>query len=180
MDLVLDIAWLVLPGGFANMAPVFARRLLPSWTTPVDGGRSWGGARIFGDHKTFRGLVSGTLVGMVVFMAQQALYARFEPLRAVSRMDYAAASWTWGAAMGLGALTGDLIKSFFKRRVGREPGQPWFPFDQLDWMAGTLLVAWPATRFDAPFAALALTLAVAISLIVKFVGFRLGVEDRPF
>ena len=36
------------------------------------------------------------------------------------------------------ALGGDLIKSLFKRQVDIQPGQPWFPFDQCDWLIGVL------------------------------------------
>jgi len=37
-----------------------------------------------------------------------------------------------------GALMGDIIESFFKRRVGRTRGQDWIPFDQLDFILGVL------------------------------------------
>lgn len=67
----------------------------------MDGGRSWDRVRIFGDPKPIRGQVPGT----VVFIAHLATYERFEPLHAVSRMDFATRAWTLGAAMGFGALT---------------------------------------------------------------------------
>lgn len=44
---------------------------------------------------------------------------------------------------GLGALTGDLIKSFFKRRLSVKPGRPFFPFDQLDFVIGALIFLAP-------------------------------------
>ena len=37
-----------------------------------------------------------------------------------------------------GALIGDIIESFFKRRVGIERGKNWIPFDQLDFILGVL------------------------------------------
>ena len=38
-----------------------------------------------------------------------------------------------------GALLGDVIESFFKRRVGKDRGQDWIPFDQLDFLVGALI-----------------------------------------
>ena len=37
-----------------------------------------------------------------------------------------------------GALFGDIIESFFKRRMGRNRGEDWIPFDQLDFILGVL------------------------------------------
>jgi len=37
-----------------------------------------------------------------------------------------------------GALIGDIIKSFFKRRIGKKRGQDWIPFDQIDFILGVL------------------------------------------
>ncbi|MEM3153941.1 MAG: CDP-archaeol synthase, partial [Candidatus Woesearchaeota archaeon] len=44
----------------------------------------------------------------------------------------------WALAAGIGALLGDSIKSFFKRRLGILPGRPWIPFDQVDYAIGAL------------------------------------------
>jgi CDP-2,3-bis-(O-geranylgeranyl)-sn-glycerol synthase len=178
MRTLFEIAWLILPACLANMAPVFTARLLPALKAPVDGGLTFGGVRIFGDHKTIRGLVAGALVGTLVFSMQQVLYERFGVLRELSRFDYAHTSYLLGAALGLGALGGDLVKSFFKRRVGLPPGRPWFPFDQTDWMAGALVVTWQVAHLDAIFAASALAFAVVASLLIKSASYRLGLERR--
>ena len=37
-----------------------------------------------------------------------------------------------------GALGGDVIESFFKRRAGRNRGEDWIPFDQIDFILGVL------------------------------------------
>jgi len=46
---------------------------------PVDLGVSIRGRRVFGAHKTFRGLIAGVVAGAVTFIAQGAL-ARHLPL----------------------------------------------------------------------------------------------------
>src|SRR4051812_27852644 len=53
-----------------------------------------------------------------------------------------------GAWIGLGALSGDLVKSFAKRRRGILPGQAWIPFDQIDWLLGALAFAAPVLRLS--------------------------------
>ena len=59
--------WFFLPAGLANGAPVIANKvpLINKWITPLDFGKTWGGKRIFGSNKTWRGLVVGGLTGGV-------------------------------------------------------------------------------------------------------------------
>jgi CDP-2,3-bis-(O-geranylgeranyl)-sn-glycerol synthase len=131
--------WLLLPAYAANVAPVFAARwrLLESLNRPVDGGRVFLGKPLFGAHKTWRGFVAGALSGAAVVLVQARAYDAWESIRDVSLFDYTTANWARiGLLMGVGALLGDLVKSFFKRRAGVPPGKDWIPFDQLDFVIG--------------------------------------------
>ena len=40
-----------------------------------------------------------------------------------------------------GALCGDIIESFFKRRVGKNRGENWIIFDQLDFILGAVFLS---------------------------------------
>jgi CDP-diglyceride synthetase len=98
----------------ANVAAWAAGRFLPErWRVPLDGGAILpDGARLFGDHKTWGGVITGTLACSAV----SALLQRPMLL---------------GAAFGLLSLAGDCASSFIKRRIGRLPGTE-IPFiDQL-------------------------------------------------
>jgi hypothetical protein len=75
LQLFGEICWFLVPAGFANMAPIFAAKLFPSWKTPVDYGYPVNDVRLFGDHKTIRGLVSGTLIGGITFFSSSAFDA---------------------------------------------------------------------------------------------------------
>ena len=56
----------------------------------------------------------------------------------LSILDYS--NWlSIGFLLGIGAITGDSVKSFFKRRFNIKPGKPWIPFDQTDFIIGALL-----------------------------------------
>lgn len=135
----------MLPAYLANMAPVFAQKLgiLKFLDKPVDGGKTIGGRRIFGDHKTWRGFFVGVVLAVAISWLQYFLY-QFSAFQKISLINYPETHW-WllGFLLGFGALFGDLIKSFFKRRVSIAPGAPWIPFDQLDFVIGALVFAAP-------------------------------------
>lgn len=142
-ELVLKSLYLFLPAYVANMAPVVAKRLnvFPALARPLDGGRRLGGQPLVGPHKTFRGLVVGFAAG-VLTAAGQRFWARGEGfLAALSAPPHEATSpLLWGGALGGGALLGDLVKSFIKRRLGIPPGRRWFPWDQLDLIIGAVVL----------------------------------------
>ncbi len=131
MTSIVDALFFFLPAGIANMSPVFANKipLLNRWSTPIDGGKSWRGQRLLGDHKTWRGFVFGTFVAASAGLLEQHLVH--------SSLPYGAFT---GALLGAGALAGDALESFFKRRRGIASGHGWFPFDQLDYIIGGLVL----------------------------------------
>jgi CDP-2,3-bis-(O-geranylgeranyl)-sn-glycerol synthase len=136
--MILGAIWFFLPAGVANMAAPFAAKLFGM--TPVDFGKSWGKHRIFGDHKTWQGIIAGTVAGALFFLIQKWLY-QFPSIQSMSIIDYSNTTWLLGAALGFGALLGDLVKSFFKRRANVAPGKSWIPFDQLDYIIGGMLLS---------------------------------------
>jgi CDP-2,3-bis-(O-geranylgeranyl)-sn-glycerol synthase len=80
---------------------------------PLDlGRRAPDGERLFGDHKTWRGLLSGSLACAVV-----AQVTGFGALR--------------GCGFGALALAGDALSSLLKRRLHRPPGAEVPGLDQL-------------------------------------------------
>ena len=120
------------------MSPILAEKVFPEWNTPVDLNRTWKNKEIFGPHKTYRGLLSGMMAGFVIFFLQQKFYALSSTVKSISLIDYSTLPTAFGAWLGLCALLGDLLKSFFKRRLTIAPGRPWIPFDEIDWVAGAL------------------------------------------
>ena len=135
MITVLQVLWLFVPAYAANMAPVLVHGHFERLATPIDGGRTLGGKRIFGDHKTWRGLLAGIVAGVIAYELQRVLHGS-GALGNIALIDYAHHPVLPGALMGLGTGVGDALKSFFKRRVGIAPGASWPVFDQLDFFAG--------------------------------------------
>lgn len=150
-----ELVYLLLPMGLANMAPTFFR---PA-ARPIN-------HKIFGNHKTWRGIfvaiLFGGLMGIILFF--------IKPLF----------PWWFGFILGAGAILGDLIKSFFKRCFNIAPGQRWFPFDQLDWVIGGLLAAeifWPVSW---QVWLILLLLGIILHLLTCHIGFWLKVKPTPW
>lgn len=119
----------ILPAYVANAVPVVVSKLVPWTPHPLDGGRNWlDGRRIFGNTKTVEGLVSGILAGSITGFIEQLL-------------GIVEAGLEKGFILSTGAVFGDLLGSFIKRRLGLPPGSPAPILDQLDFLAGALIAA---------------------------------------
>ena len=137
LRLSLQAMYLLLPAYLANMAPVIVMKwgVLKQLAVPIDRGRKLSdGKELFGSHKTWRGFLVAVLAGMLMALIQRALLGvPFFSGLSVLPYDHALLI---GFLMGLGAILGDLAKSFLKRRMGIDPGKPWIPFDQIDFVLG--------------------------------------------
>ncbi len=132
---VLQVCYFFMPAYLANMSPVLVSRWFSALAVPIDGGKTLWGKRILGDHKTWRGLLAGIVMGTLVYELQRLAYAA-EFARDLALIDYSASPLLPGLLLGLGTGVGDAIKSFFKRRIDIAPGKSWFVFDQLDFVVG--------------------------------------------
>jgi CDP-2,3-bis-(O-geranylgeranyl)-sn-glycerol synthase len=140
--IAISAFYLLLPAYFANMAPVVfnKRNWLEFLNRPIDGGRHLNGRPILGPNKTWRGLVSGIILAMVVASIQGCLYEHYG-FNLISLFDYSQplTLLIFGFLAGFGAIFGDAAKSFFKRGIGIKSGKSWPVFDQLDFVIGFLV-----------------------------------------
>lgn len=173
--ILLATLWFFLPAGIANMAPVFVSRwpLLKHWNTPLDRGHSWRGKRLFGDNKTWRGLLAGTIVAALVSVLQQLTW----PMPELALPN----AFLVGAALGFGALAGDAIASFIKRQHDVAAGKGWVPLDQIDYIIGGLLVVYP---FASDFLGigqitLIIMLYTGLHFAFSYIGYVVGLKERP-
>jgi CDP-2,3-bis-(O-geranylgeranyl)-sn-glycerol synthase len=173
---VLQTLWFFVPAYLANMAPVVARGHFGWLDRPLDGGRMWWGTRIFGAHKTWRGLVAGVVVGVAAVWGQRLIYDS-GGLRGLAPIDYTDTTLALGFLLGLGTGVGDAIKSFFKRRVGIAPGGTWLGFDQLDFMVGAYVAALPVHAPPLPVFVLCLPIVMTGTILVTAVSYELGLKE---
>lgn len=174
--ILLKLIWLFGPAGIANMAPPFAALWFPRFNQPMDFGKTFRGKRILGDHKTIRGFVVGVLLAGLFFFLQKFLVNRVEFFQKISLVDYNNLPWYFGFLLGVGALGGDVVKSFFKRQIGIASGKTWFPWDQLDWVLGTVLVLLLFVRITLVDGLFILSLGLILHLIIKAVGYLVRIN----
>jgi len=178
--LALGSFYLILPGAAASIIPVLVRKV-DFLNYPIDLGRQLDGKPIFGPNKTYRGFLFGVLSAIVVSYLQMLLFASSGFIRDISIIDYSEYSFALlGFLMGFGSLFGDLVKSYFKRRLGIGPGVSWFPWDQLDALFGAILFCSPIVF--PPWSAILflLVLIPVIHIIVKHIGFYMGVNKAKW
>lgn len=144
--LIISSLYFMLPAYLANMsAEIFSRIISPKvriLARPIDDNRKWRGQPLFGSHKTWGGLLYASMAGVIIFFIQQKVFV-YSSIKQISLIDYSSTSLLLGFLFGFGAIIGDLIKSFFKRRTNIPPGKPWIPFDQLDFLAGAVIFSLP-------------------------------------
>lgn len=165
--------WFFLPAGIANVAPLFACRLplLKRWNTPIDFGKTWRGKRVFGANKTWRGLLFGTFVAAIIGLIQYRVIT--------NSIESTSFILLTTAALGFGALVGDAIESFFKRQVGVQPGEKWFPFDQIDYIIGGLLVVSPLVSLSLGDVLRIGILYFGLHIVFSYIGYLIGFKKSP-
>lgn len=136
---LLSCLYFFLPAYLANMTPPIAKKMgvLKFLDKPVDFGKKIGEKRILGSHKTWRGVVAGIAVGVFVLIIQTRLYS-FSFIKNLSFFNYQKINpWQFGLLISGGAILGDLINSFIKRRFSVKPGGKFIPFDQTNYVIGS-------------------------------------------
>lgn len=180
-ELVLKSLYFLAPAGLANMVPKLAAHfhILESLNKPIDGGRSYRGQRITGDHKTYRGYVVAVFTGMFFGVLQYLLW-NIEFFRNHSVVNYSNVGYAIliGALLSLGAMVGDSVKSFFKRQAKIAPGKSWFPFDQIDFILGAFLFVLPVFRVEFVFFFFAVGVFVIGHILANIIGYLLGMNEN--
>lgn len=184
LNVVLFAFWFFLPVGVANMAPVLVAKLplLKQFTYPLDFYKTYRGKRVFGDHKTVRGLIAGIILSIATISLQQYLYYLDISLLHLFAFDYLEVvnPFIFGTLAALGALLGDAIESFFKRQINVAPGRSWFPFDQIDFIIGGIVFLYPYFPLSSYiFYLVILTVWFGMHILVSWTGYMLGVKDAP-
>ncbi|MDT7887519.1 MAG: CDP-2,3-bis-(O-geranylgeranyl)-sn-glycerol synthase [Desulfurococcales archaeon] len=112
--LMVKVLFIYFPAMAANGAPVFIKK-----GTPIDLGKTFvDGKRVLGDGKTYEGLLVGIMFGSGV----GAIYTS-----ALGNPAYI----IYSLVSSIGALLGDIIGAFIKRRLGIPRGAPAPLLDQL-------------------------------------------------
>jgi len=174
---LIKIFWFLLPAAIANMSPVLFK-CLPFFNYPIDNGMTFRGKRLFGKNKTFRGVIFATLMAILVVYLQIIFY---DQAVQITLFNYSKINpILLGFLFGFGALFGDLIESFFKRQLEIQSGKSWPPFDQIDWVIGSLIFAAFYISISWEIALTSMVLFGILHPIVNLMGYYLGIKNNKF
>jgi CDP-2,3-bis-(O-geranylgeranyl)-sn-glycerol synthase len=177
LELMVKCFYFMLPAYAANMAPVLARKIR-FLDYPVDFGKKINGKPILGGHKTFRGFFFGILLGVAVAYVQHR-FSSAGLFAGISIVNYD--KWlVLGLLLGSGALAGDAIKSFFKRRAGIEPGARFVPFDQIDFVVGALAFAMLSFEISLEVFFVTIILSFLLHIMTNHIAFYFKIRNEKW
>lgn len=174
-DTIIQALYFMFPAYLGTIAPVFLCKfkLLEFLNVPVDFNRKLDGEPLFGKTKTWRGIFGGAIAGMLMIFIQALILEKAPVLAPLYLLQYQLPSVLWlGFLQGLGVGLMDLLKSFFKRRLGIPSSAPFRPYDQLDFVGGIIL---GSLFFQLPAGHLAAILIIspALSFGMSWIGLRI-------
>ena len=176
---IFQCVYFFLPAYFSNMAPTFAKKagILKFLAKPIDFGKQFKNKPVFGPNKTWRGLISGVVLGILIAYIQKFLW-QFSYFQKISFLNYQEINvFFFGFLLSFGALFGDLISSFFKRRQDIPPGKSWIPFDQISFVIGAFLFVNPFFKISVLAWFYILFLSFFLHIIFNRIGFWLKISD---
>ncbi|PIZ86077.1 hypothetical protein COX94_01170 [Candidatus Nomurabacteria bacterium CG_4_10_14_0_2_um_filter_33_9] len=152
----LYISFLILlPAMIANMTPILIK--IKYWNTPIN-------ENAFGKNKTWRGFLGAIVVGTLSYF----ILVKLNLINSVNDSSFVILI---GFLFSFGAIGGDLIKSFLKRKISIKPGENWMPWDQIDYVLGMIILTYPIFRYDFSQIVFMLILGGTISALAHRIGF---------
>lgn len=147
----------------ANGAPVIATRLCGAHAAwPVDAGLMLpDGHPLFGPSKTWRGVLSALTTSTVAGLI---------------------CGWPWnlGFTVGAGAMLGDLLSSFCKRRLGLASSSEAFGLDQIPEALFPMLAMHRQLALGLPEVIILTVLFVVLGRLLSRILYRLHIRREPY
>ena len=183
----LAVLWLMLPAYIANSFATLPRGRGP----PMDFGRTWpgDGRRVLGPSKTWSGFLFAGFAAMPFCLLEAWLILLAPPNLALVPVlaPSVAAAIPLAALLTFGAMTGDAIGSFLKRRLGRPSGSRTFFLVQLPFVLVPIALGcavypslflgvfghWEAVLWLA-------VLTLGLHAAFNWIGFKAGLKKVPW
>ena len=176
------VIYFMLPAYLANVSA-----LVFGGGKPLDFGRNFhDGRRIIGNGVTWRGTIIGTLIGTIIGIIQGSIsvyYGNvFNLIPGITIIQGPIpTSILQGAIIGLflggGALIGDAVGSFIKRRIGIERGKAAPFLDQLDFVVGALVFASFIIFIPLNMIIIILVISIVLHLLTNMIAYLIGMKD---
>jgi len=170
---LLSCLYFFLPAYLANMVPPLTRRaeLFNFLDKEIDFGKKFLGQPVFGKHKSWRGALLGILTGFLAALVQGRLY-QFPAIQKISFLDYGQINiFLFGFLISSGAVFGDLLFAFIKRRLKMEPGAKFLPFDQTNYVIGAAIFLTPIFKIEIMVWITIFVLTFFLHLVFNWLGY---------
>lgn len=168
-NILVSTIWFLIPAYIANSVPVASTSFFDT-KTPIDSGLSLNGSRILGDGKTwegtFSGIAAGLFAGFVLLFMQTSFQLNFLPFFSFELI----------ILLVSGALIGDMVASFFKRRFEIESGKPVLFLDQLDFYFGSIAFALPV-YFSLPVFMIGLVITPPLHKLFNVLAKKIAIKE---
>lgn len=175
---LVEVTWILLPIYAANgLTPVIARFVK---THPIDGGRMLGKNRLLGDGKSWEGFLFGTFMGIVIATVEMLAFPYLPWDLSPVSLNIIAMTPLVGFLLGFGAMAGDVVASFFKRRMGRPRGSPVPLLDQLDFLAGALIMLSLVVVVEWDWVILGTIITLVFHVLANLIAYKIGVKKTPW
>ncbi len=182
---LIQAFWLILPAYLPNsFAVIFGGG------KPVDLGKNHSdGRRIFGDGKTWRGLICGITCGILIGFGQILVEAQLDYEYFIG-FGPAKIAYIIMILIPVGAMLGDLMGSFIKRRLNKPRGARLPILDQFDFLIGAWVLVlifnwqWFFERYIYDVHILGLIFILVLTLILhrftNIIGYKIGKKKEPW
>ncbi|ODS23833.1 hypothetical protein AB835_06730 [Candidatus Endobugula sertula] len=180
---LLMLAFPALGAGVLHMA-VVKWNIAPWLKKPLDGGYCWRGKRIFGDHKTYRGVIAMVLLStlfcyLLMLLVHHSTFWQTYHLLEFDRYP----PWFYGMIYGLAYTLSELPNSFIKRQQNITPGNRGsvtnILIDQSDSIVGCLLAIYPFVSISFTFILLGIIFLSVIHIVTNLLLFLLNLREQP-
>lgn len=167
--------WIIIPAYAANGFAPLARG-----KRRIDFGKKFGGKEILGAGKTWEGLALALIIGTLFGGLEIYLYPQLNLMALESGFSLQNITPLSVFFVSLGAMLGDMIGSFFKRRIGMERGRSAPLLDQLDFLVGAFLFASFFVTISLTSVIIFVVITPFVHYTASFIGYKLGVKEVPW
>lgn len=154
---------------------------------PVDFNRNFtDGRRLLGNGVTWRGTIIGILIGTGIAVIQGIVFMYYGDVFTLlpgwvtieGLVPTSFAQWILlGISLSTGALIGDAVGSFIKRRIKIGRGEPAPILDQLDFVVGAVLFASLVVTIPLNLIVLIIIISAFLHLFANIIAYFTGVKD---
>lgn len=131
---------------------------------------------ILGKGKTWRGSIMGIAAGTLIAYIQTIIQSNYN----LETLNLTEMTLTLGFLLSSGAITGDIVKSFIKRRMNIERGKMLPVLDQIDFIIGALIFASFATSIRPETAITLIIITPAVHRIANIIAYKLKLKKVPW